>query len=151
MISVASMSVGLALVFIGRRCSPELRSFFSPNQKYPPSPAYVLSWGGLGLAVMTCFAWLDERGRASALLSALALLGRASLVAFVVQYFVYYVVVCSLHLPASGLWPAYLCLSVLVIYGVSAFWDRYLGNDYLTVGIPRLIQARERAALSRQV
>ena len=150
MISVASMSVGLALYLIGRRCDPEIRSLFSANQKYPPSPAYVLSWGGLGLAVMTFFAWLDERGRASALLSGLALLGRTSLVAFVVQYFVYYVLVSSLHLPASGAWPAYLCLSVLAIYGVSVFWDRYLGNDYLTVGIPHLIQARERAALSRQ-
>jgi hypothetical protein len=79
------------------------------------------------------------------------LLGRSSLVAFVLQYFVYYVVVSSLHLPASGAWPAYLCLSVLFIYGVAVLWERYLGNDYLTVGLPQLIQARHRAALSRQV
>jgi uncharacterized membrane protein len=151
MISVASMGVGLALYLIGRRCDPEIRSLFSVNQKYPPSPPYVLCWGGLGLAVMTFFAWLEERRRASALLSALALLGRSSLVAFVVQYFVYYVVVSSLHLPASGAWPAYLCLSVLFIYGVAVLWERYLGNDYLTVGLPQLIQARHRAALSRQV
>jgi len=149
-ISLTSMSLGLASHLIGRRCGPEIRLLFGANQKYPPSPAYILSWGGLGLAVMTFFAFLEERRRASALLSALSLLGRSSLVAFVVQYFVYYVVLFSLHLPASGAWPVYLGLSVLFIYGVAVCWERYLGNDYLTVGIPHLIQARNRAAFSRE-
>ena len=151
MTSVASMSVGLASHLLSRRCGPGIRSLFSSGQKYPPSPAYVLTTGGLGLAVTAFVAWLEQRKLASLLLSALALLGRTSLVVFVVQYFVYYVVVFSLHLPASPWWPAYLGLSVLFIYGVAGFWDRHLGNEYLTVGLPHLIEARNRAALSRQV
>ncbi len=150
MISVVSMTGGLALHVIGRRCGPAIRAVLSAAQKYPPSFAYILSWGGLGLAVLTLFAWLEQRKLASGLLSALALLGRTSLVVFVVQYFVYYVVLFSLHLPASPAWPAYLGLSVLFIYGVAIYWDRYLGNDYLTVGFARWVQARNRAALSRQ-
>ena len=150
MISVASMGAGLGLHFLGRRCEPAIRALLSAAQKYPPGPAYVLIWGGLGLVGLTLFAWLEQRKVASALLSALALLGRTSLVVFVVQYYVYYVVVFSLNLSPSRAWPAYLVLSVLFIYAVAAWWDRYLGNDCLTVGLPVFVQARNRAALSRQ-
>jgi hypothetical protein len=97
---------------------------------------------------LTLFAWLERRKVASALLSALALLGRASLVVFVVQYYVYNVLLSSLHLSASRAWPVYLALSVLFICAVAAWWDRYLGNEYLTVGLPSLLQARDRAALA---
>jgi len=148
LISVASMSMGLVLHVLGRRSDPAIRGLLSAVQKYPPGPAYILSWGGLGLGVLTLFAWLERRKVASALLSALALLGRASLVVFVVQYYVYNVLLSSLHLSASRAWPVYLALSVLFICAVAAWWDRYLGNEYLTVGLPSLLQARDRAALA---
>jgi len=148
LISLVSMSMGLVLHVMGRHCAPAIHGMLSAIQKYPPGPAYILSWGGLGLGVLTVFAWLEQRKRALALLSALALLGRASLVVFVVQYYVYNVLLFSLHLSPSRAWPAYLALSVLFIYGLAAWWDRYLGNEYLTVGLPSLVQARHRAALA---
>lgn len=143
-ISISAISVGLALHVIGRHFGPGVRGLLSAGQKYPPSPVFLLTSGGTGLAVTTLVAWIEERQLLPGGLAILAVVGRSSLVVFIVQYFVYYVAVYSLHLSFSHLWPAYLTVSVLFIFGVAYVWDRYIGNDCLTVGFSHLMRDRIR-------
>jgi hypothetical protein len=146
-VALAAIAAGAALHLLGRKASPGLHAFLSAGQKYPPSPAFVLTSGGLGLCGTASFAWIEERKLFPSLLAAVALLGRCSLVVFVLQYFVYYVVVYSLHLAWSPAWPAYLVASVAFIFGVAYWWDRHLGNEYLTVGLARLYGGRTKGAV----
>lgn len=148
--SIVAIGAGLAMHVAGRKCGPGLHALLSAGQKYPPAPAFVLALGGLGLAVATLIAWVEQKNLAPRALSALALFGRTSLVVFVVQYFVYYAVIPSLHLQHARWWPLYFGSSVAFIYGVAFAWERYLGNDYLTVGLPHLLGGRglDRVAVS---
>jgi uncharacterized membrane protein len=140
-VSICTMVAGVAMHLVGRRCGPGLHLVLSAGQKYPPSPSFLLSCGGLGLAVLTALAWVEQKRLAPRILSALTLLGRTSLVVFVVQYTLYYVGIPSLHLPASRGWPIFFGLSVAFIWGLAYLWDRYLGNEYLTVGLSSVVPA----------
>ena len=136
------MVAGAAMHVVGRGQSPTVRELLSAGQKYPPSPAFLLACGGGGLGATTLMAWLEQRRLFPAILSGFATAGRSSLVVFVVQYFVYYVGIYSLHLPATPLWPVFLAVSLAFIFGVAVWWDRRIGNEYLTVGLPYLLRAR---------
>lgn len=147
-ISLLMLGVGVALHLLGRGQSPTVRDLLSGGQKYPPGPAFLLTSAGAGLAGTTLVAWLEQRGFFHRVLRAFATVGRSSLVVFVVQYFVYYVGVFSLHLSVSRLWPATLAITLAFIYGIAFCWDRYIGNDYLTVGLPYLFRGRASEASS---
>jgi hypothetical protein len=143
-VSISAIAVGVALHAARRHLGPASLGLLSAGQKYPPSPAYLLTCGGTGLAATTLIAWVEQRRLLPRLLATLATVGRSSLVVFIVQYFVYYVAVYSLHLSFSHLWPAYLAISVLFIFGVAHVWDSYIGNDCLTVGFRHLMRDRAR-------
>jgi uncharacterized membrane protein len=149
-ISLLMLGVGLALHLLGRGQSQTVRDLLSGGQKYPPGPAFLLTSAGAGLGGTTLVAWLERRGFFQGVLAAFAMVGRSSLVVFVVQYFVYYVGVFSLHLSVSRLWPATLAITLAIIYGVAFCWDRYIGNDYLTVGLPYLFRGRARVPSTTQ-
>ncbi len=140
-VSICAIAVGVLLHGLSRHSAGGLHPLLSAGQKYPPSPSFMLTSGGLGLGVTAVMAWVEQRKLFPSLMAALARIGRCSLVVFLVQYFVYYVVVYSLRLPLSHWWPIYLAVSVAFIYGVAYGWDRYVGNEYLTVGLPYLIRA----------
>ncbi len=124
---------------LSRGNGPLAAQILSAGQKYPPGPTFLLGSAALGCMILAAAAWVEDRGLFRRAFGILALLGRTSLVVFVMQYFVYYVGFFLLRLPMSPLWPLYFGVSVLINLGCSWLWDEYFGNRYLTVGLPRLI------------
>jgi hypothetical protein len=115
----------------------------SSTQKLPPAPVYLLFYAGLGLCVVAVCLWLSRLGLLHAPVGLLALVGRNSLVAFVLQYFVYYVAVFLLRLPYTPFWPALFAAGFALVIAGSGAWERWFGPRWLTVGYPAL---RARAA-----
>lgn len=144
------MVAGAAMHFAGRGLHPEVREILSAGQKYPPSPAFLLACGGGGLFATALMAWLEQRHLFSTILAGFATVGRSSLVVFVVQYFVYYALIYSLPLPATHLWPLFLAATLVFIFAVAVWWDRRVGNEYLTVGLPYLARARAQSPAPTQ-
>jgi hypothetical protein len=121
---------------------PVALDLLSAGQKYPPSPSFLVGSAGLGFAILAAAAWVEDRGLFRSVFAVLALLGRASLVVFVGQYFVYYVGFFLLRLPMSPFWPVYFAVSVAINLACAWLWDAKFSNRYLTVGLPRLVERR---------
>jgi len=120
------------------------------GQKYPPSLAYLMFGAGVALSTLGFVAWLESRNHLSSVLRLFATVGRASLVVFVAQYFVYYCFFPWLALPASRLWPLYFVASLLANLAIAVIWERFLGNKYLTVGWSWLFGRRRQRQLASQ-
>ena len=120
------------------------------GQKYPPGLAYLMYGAGVALSMLGLIAWLEGKNYLSSVLRLFATVGRASLVVFVAQYFVYYCFFPWLELPASPLWPLYFAASLLVNLGIALTWERFLGNQYLTVGWSWLFGRRRERQLASQ-
>jgi uncharacterized membrane protein len=131
------------------RGGPLALRILSAGQKYPPGPSFLLGSAAIGCMILAALAWIEDRRLFPRAFAVLTLLGRTSLVVFVAQYFVYYIGFYLLALPMSPLWPLYFTVSVLINLGCSWLWDRYAGNRYLTVGLPRLIDAVRSAPNAR--
>jgi uncharacterized membrane protein len=110
----------------------------SPLQKEPPGPAYLAFYGGIALVLVAALLALEARGRLAAPRRALAVLGRASLFAFVVQYYVYYVGLYLLHPRPSGTWPIVLAGSIGFLWALAALWIRRDCNRFFTLGLSPL-------------
>jgi hypothetical protein len=123
------------------RNGPLALLILSFGQKYPPGPTFLLGSAALGCMILAALAWVEDHHFFPRAFAVLTLVGRTSLVVFVAQYFVYYIGFYLLALPMSPLWPFYFFVSVLINLGCSWLWDRYADNRYLTVGLPRLIDA----------
>lgn len=98
-----------------------ITSFF---QKFPPSLPYHFVYAGLGLVMTAAVLWTARQGYLTRALAALAMLGRASLFVFLLQFYVYYVGFHYLALPYSAWWPAYFALSLVPIWLAAALWLR---------------------------
>lgn len=118
--------------------------------KYPPGPAYLLFYGGMGAALIGCCLLAVEYNRLPTVREAAATVGRASLVVFVVSYYVLYRGVAYLPLRRTALLPLYFLASAGILWCVAWAWNRWLGNRFLTVGLRR-ISARWRAPASEVV
>jgi len=116
--------------------APGLRAMLTAGQKYPPGPSYVAFGSGVALLLLAGTAWLERRAQVVRLRAGFALIGRTSLVVFVIQYYIYYLGVPYLHLPVTRFWPLYFTVTLALIYASARLWERYLGNRYLTVGWP---------------
>lgn len=103
----------------------------SPLQKFPPSLAYLLWYGGVGLILTGLILRADRLGLFHRGLEWLSLLGRTSLFVFLLQFYLYFVVLYYLALPFSPLWPLYFALSMGVVYGMARWWWGIGGNRYL--------------------
>jgi hypothetical protein len=122
------------------------------TQKLPPGPVYLLFHGGLALLLLAGW-YLVEKRRMHRLLAVAGDLGRASLVAFIIQYYVYYVVlrIARPHLHYADAWPAYLIGSMLLAVLPAVEWQRRGYNRFVTVGYDRFhhwYTARRRARLN---
>lgn len=102
-----------------------LGALTSPKQKFPPGPTYLLFYGGLALAGLGLLVRAEHAGRLGALLHPASLLGRHSLSAFLLQFYVYYLGVYYARLPYSGLWPLLFITTVAVQYVLLWAWDVY--------------------------
>lgn len=104
-----------------------------PFQKQPPSPVYLALYGGLALLLLRGLLAIDERSWRR-FLTAPAALGRASLVAFIAQSYLYFTLVKLWGPGYSPLWPLLLVASAASVLGVALLWGRVGSNDVLGVG-----------------
>ena len=115
-------------------------------QKSPPGPIYVLFFGGLGLLLFAFFLRYGELPLLQPYLKLVETLGRVSFFAFVLQYFLFELLLFSLHPSYSAWWPLYLLtLSVLICLAAWLWhvkgWNRFLSLRYCL----RLLQGRGQA------
>lgn len=115
--------------------SPLLTVLGSPWKKLPPSPAYLLFYGGWALMLMAGMLTVERRKLVQPLFRWATLLGRASLFVFILQFYVYYVVLFALNLPYTPLWPLVFVASLVGIAMLAKEWDDSASNAYLTVGL----------------
>jgi uncharacterized membrane protein len=118
-----------------------VRETLDPRGKRPPSVGYLLFYSGLGLLVLAVFfrarpAWLVPPA-----LRWTAVIGRASLMCFVVQDWLFFLLPDLLGLDAIQsvpFWLAYFAACVLVLYTLARLWTEVRGNRFLTVGLRAL-------------
>jgi uncharacterized membrane protein len=143
-IGAASMAMGAAFA-IARRVLGAVApgfvvghgglSLWSVSHKFPPGPVYLLFFGGAGLMLIARAFALSRASSFGYLTRPIAALGRASFFVFVLQGYVYYLVLPPLHLPFPHLWPGYYVVTVLLLVGAANIWDHFDGNRYLSVGL----------------
>lgn len=105
--------------------------------KMPPSPVYLLFYGGIGLVMLSAFCAAELRHPNAKALKLAGTIGRNSLFVFILQFYVYYVVLDRLHLTPGVLWPLYLLASVVFIVAATIAYDRRGYSRFMTVGLPR--------------
>jgi hypothetical protein len=133
----ALAAAGLALVAVyvwlrrsgGARLPEEVASVLgaltSPKQKFPPGPAYLLLYGGLSLAGLGGLLRAGQAGRLGWLSRPASLLGRHSLTAYLLQFYVYDFGVYYARLPYSALWPLLFGGAVALLWGLLWLWDAH--------------------------
>lgn len=128
---------------------PTLLHFLSFHQKFPPGPVYLCLFGGAGLLLVA--AVLDA-GHIVApwLMNELRELGQASFPVYVVQFYVYGVVLHALRLPYTPFWPLIFLFTLALLVLVATAWNSKEGNRFLSIGIEALLNraARRRGDIS---
>lgn len=114
-----------------------------PFAKIPPSPDYLAIYGGAGLALLGLLIGHAEKGQFAPLMSWLALIGRNSLLVFIVQYYVYFVLLHAIPRPPVISWPILFAASVAGIVATAWWWDARDGNRYLTIGLAWIVRHRD--------
>ncbi len=116
--------------------TPILFALTSIESKFPPSPAYFLWFGGLGLSLIALmYARMPFRWHAT--LSRVAQpMGRSSLLLYVTSDYLFHVPFLVWH-PRSLAWWLPTFVAILVpLYVLAKLWTRADGNRFLTVGYP---------------
>lgn len=136
--------------FSGRH--PALHVFFGTIKKFPPGPVYLSIFSGASLLLIATAFRIARDPRLNAITRPLVSLGRASFFIFVLQAYVYYVMLPVARLPYPTLWPVYYALTIVGFLWASTIWNRCDGNRFLTVGLwrtgpfARAVHARIRTA-----
>jgi len=126
----------------------------STYQKFPPGPVYVIFFGGAGMLMVAAILEAGRRGLMPFLLNRRRQIGLASLFIYVLQYYVYVVVLRALRLPYSPFWPLLFLFTLFLLERAAALWNSAEGNRYLTVGLAaflRWIKRRKELALTKQI
>ena len=143
---VATLVVKVVLITLNRWApvfSQAHRSAFhvlSFYQKFPPGPVYVCFFGGAGMLLVGGILEAARRRIQPFLINQLRQIGLASFFVYIVQFYIYNVVLAGLRLPYSPFWPLILLLSILVLAAVASVWNSFEGNQFLTVGIGPLLE-----------
>lgn len=104
------------------------------GQKLPPSPSYLLTYGGAGIVMAATFVAMSNKIIMRRLNIILAYVGRASLVVFFAQYLLYFYPAYALHI-GIGLWAVIFPPSLLILWSIAWVWDHCDGNRLLTSGL----------------
>jgi uncharacterized membrane protein len=105
----------------------------SPFQKLPPSPAYLMTFAGLGILALSCFFWLEKRAARALPLRLFAVFGQCSFFVFIVQF--YFFGPMSNHSAVFGgqlWWLSYLG-AMTVIGCLALLWRKARGNRLFDV------------------
>jgi hypothetical protein len=116
---------------------PAIDQTLTMTQKTPPSPAYVMFYGGFGLLSIGILFWLTGNARsfARAGLEWMAVIGRASLLVFVLQYFLYWTLPDLLNIHPNRFCVLVFVGNVLLMRYIAGVWGRVRGNRWMTFGI----------------
>jgi uncharacterized membrane protein len=114
-----------------------ISTLVSPFGKYPPAPGYLAFCGGAGLLLITAVFAVVERGWVPRVTAQLAMLGRASLGAWVVQAWLYWGLIPNLPLPPLVVLPLYALITFVVVWLGARAWDGLGLNRRLTLGLAR--------------
>jgi len=109
------------------------------TQRLPPTPTYMLFYGGVALIMFAGLLAIEPTVVGGAIIRWLTLFGRTSLVCFVLQFYVYYVGVLLLPRPPEVYAPLYFLATVVLLRLIARRWERSGGKRFLTVGYPRLL------------
>jgi hypothetical protein len=122
-----------------------LRLLTLPFQKEPPSPAYLLFYGAIGLGMISACLFCERRGLCRGFASRTIVLGQTSLVAFVAQYYVFYTALEFLlrNRLLTLAWPVYFLVSVAAVFAIALAWHRRGYDRFITVGLQHAAQTRE--------
>ncbi len=121
---------------------PVLREFLSIFGKAPPSPVYLMFFGGIGACLIAAATLLAVHGLAPRVNAWVAVLGRNSLFVFVLQSAVFRDIVARVPLEGRPwVWPLALVTATLFIWGGARVWDRLGGNRWITIGLAQLAPA----------
>lgn len=114
----------------------------NPFHKLPPSPVFLLFYGGAALLMTAVvFAW-EETGLLPWAFDRAIEIGRASLVVFVVQYYLFYLLMPVLPGSRSALWPLYFVAGMAVLSLLARAWLAAGGNEFLRVPGFRRLRSR---------
>jgi len=106
---------------------------FQQGQKLPPSPVYLLFYGGAGLIVTGGLFFAERWQPMDWFLQLTSQMGQTSLFVFIFQYYVYFSFLVIAAPAYSTVWPAYFGLSLLVVVCVDQLWYRRGLNRFFTV------------------
>lgn len=120
----------------------DLYDLTTPFDKYPPGPTYLLAYGGLALMLIGLVVVASERSWAPRLLESAAVVGRASLLVFVLQFYLYYVLIPLLPSNPRWLLLPYFVGSVGLLWVAARSWGGIRGNRFFTVGLTALAERR---------
>jgi uncharacterized membrane protein len=119
---------------------PTLTHFLSFYQKFPPGPVYLCFFGGAGMLLVAGVLEAGRRGVQPFLLNQLRQIGLASFFVYIVQFYVYTVVLRTLRLPYTPFWPLLFLFSIVLLAGVATAWNSRGGNGFLTVGMGPVLE-----------
>jgi uncharacterized membrane protein len=101
--------------------------------KNPPSLVYFLYYGGIGFIMLAFINLIIEKKFITPLVNILEIVGRTSLFAFILQYFVFFSLVVIIDPPYSRFWPLYfLALASFMIIVIRLWYNKGL-NRYITL------------------
>ena len=105
--------------------------------KTPPTPAYLLFFGGCGLMLIGASFRMYASASAAARwpLEWMAVIGRASLLIFVLQYFLFWTLPDLLNVHPTRFAPLLFIGNVLLVHAIAGAWGNLRGNRWLTFGI----------------
>jgi uncharacterized membrane protein len=109
-------------------------------QKFPPGPVYICFFGGAGMLLVGGILEAARRRIQPLLINQLRQIGLASFFVYIVQFYIYSVLLAGLRLPYSAFWPLILLLSIVLLALVANVWNSFEGNRFLTVGIGPLLE-----------
>jgi uncharacterized membrane protein len=110
--------------------TPIWRTWY-PFQKFPPGPAYLLLYGGVGLWIIYALFRFPDRQPWRIYVDYTSLLGQTSFFVFVLQYYVFVLMGCA-HLKYDAFWPFYLLGSIVLISSFAYVWHYKGYNRFLT-------------------
>jgi uncharacterized membrane protein len=121
-----------------------LLHLLSLYQKFPPGPVYLCFFGGAGMLLVAAVLEAGHIGMAPWLMNELRQLGQASFFVYVIQFYVYGVVLHALRLPYTPFWPLIFLFTIALLALVATAWNWKEGNRFLTIGIGALLDRADR-------
>jgi uncharacterized membrane protein len=141
-LSLISIAVISSVVWKLAKWAKWLPSFIKPDfvgfsgfQKLPPGPVYIMFYGGLGFLIMYILLRLPDKSIWRKFIDVTSLLGQTSFFVFVLQYYVYFVVLYLAHLNYTIFWPLYLLATITCIIPLAYIWRIRGYNRFLTLDL----------------